>query len=113
MPPGSTGPGWSRPRPATGPTPGWSLSASSRGARRRDRASEAPITRLVNQMIGRAIAQRASDIHVEPFETRLRVRYRIDGVLREQESHPRGLAAAIVSRIKLMAGLDIADRRLP
>ena len=81
--------------------------------RLRDRASEAPIIRLVNQMIARAIDQRASDIHVEPFETRLRVRYRIDGVLREQDNHPRAMAAAIVSRIKLMAGLDIADRRLP
>ena len=82
-------------------------------AKLRDIASEAPVIRLVNQMIIRAVDLRASDIHVEPFETRLRVRYRIDGVLREQESPPRRLAAAIVSRIKIMARLDIAERRLP
>lgn len=79
----------------------------------RDIASEAPVIRLVNQLIARAVDQRASDIHIEPFETRLRVRYRIDGVLQEQDAPPRRLASAIVSRIKIMARLDIAERRLP
>ena len=79
----------------------------------RDLASEAPVVRLVNQIIAQAVEQRASDIHVEPFETDLRIRYRIDGHLVEQEPVPRRAAAAIVSRLKLMAGLDIAERRLP
>ena len=81
--------------------------------RLRDLASEAPIVRLVNQIIANAIDQRASDIHVEPFENELRIRYRIDGQLAEQAPVPRRAAAAIVSRLKLMAGLDIAERRLP
>lgn len=79
----------------------------------RDIASEAPVIRLVNQIIARAVDQRASDIHIEPFETRLRLRYRVDGVLQEQDAPPRRLASAIVSRIKIMARLDIAERRLP
>lgn len=81
--------------------------------RLRNIASEAPVIRLVNQLIARAVDQRASDIHIEPFEARLRVRYRIDGVLQEQESPPKRLASAIASRIKIMARLDIAERRLP
>ncbi len=81
--------------------------------RLRDLASEAPIVRLVNQIIARAVDQRASDIHIEPFENDLRIRYRVDGRLAEQEAVPRRAAAAIVSRVKLMAGLDIAERRLP
>ncbi len=81
--------------------------------RLRDLASEAPVIRLVNRMIERAIEQRASDIHIEPFEGRLRVRYRVDGVLQEAESPADRLAAAIVSRIKIMARLNIAERRLP
>jgi general secretion pathway protein E len=80
--------------------------------RLKDLASEAPVIRLVNQLITRAVETRASDIHVEPLESRLRVRYRIDGVLREVEEPPRGLQAAIISRIKVMANLDIAERRL-
>nr|WP_275672385.1 type II secretion system ATPase GspE [Thermomonas alba] len=79
----------------------------------RDLASEAPVIRLVNLIIQRAVELRASDIHIEPFETRLKLRYRIDGVLEEGESPPRNLAAAIVSRIKIMAKLNIAERRLP
>ncbi len=79
----------------------------------RDLASEAPVIRLVNLIIQRAVELRASDIHIEPFETRLKLRYRIDGVLEEGESPPRNLAAAIVSRIKIMARLNIAERRLP
>ena len=81
--------------------------------RLKDLASEAPVIRLVNQLIFGAIDERASDIHIEPFEDRLRVRYRIDGVLREIESPPFRLRAAIVSRIKIMARLNIAERRLP
>jgi len=81
--------------------------------RLRDLASEAPVIRLVNRMIERAVEQRASDIHIEPFEGRLRVRYRVDGVLREAEFPADRLAAAIVSRIKIVAHLNIAERRLP
>ncbi|MFN3703250.1 type II secretion system ATPase GspE [Thermomonas sp.] len=79
----------------------------------RDLASEAPVIRLVNLLIQRAVELRASDIHVEPFENRLKVRYRIDGVLEEGESPPANLVAAIISRIKIMARLNIAERRLP
>ena len=81
--------------------------------RLKDEASEAPVVRLVNRIIAEAIEERASDIHLEPFENRLRLRYRIDGVLREGDSPPQRLRAAIVSRIKIMAGLNIAERRLP
>ncbi|MDY0330443.1 MAG: type II secretion system ATPase GspE [Thiomonas sp.] len=79
----------------------------------KDLASEAPVIRLVSLIISRAMESRASDIHVEPFESRLIVRYRIDGVLHEVESPPRRLSAAVISRIKIMASLDIAERRLP
>ena len=79
----------------------------------KDLASEAPVIRLVNQMIARAVETHASDIHLEPFPDRLRVRYRYDGVLHELEPPPARLQAAIVSRIKIMARLDIAERRLP
>jgi general secretion pathway protein E len=81
--------------------------------RLKDLASEAPVIRLVNLLITRAVETLASDIHIEPFEDRLRVRYRYDGVLHEAESPPRQLAAAITSRIKIMARLDIAERRMP
>ena len=81
--------------------------------RLKDLASEAPVIRLVNQIIARAVETQASDIHIEPFEDALRVRYRYDGVLHEVESQPPRLAAAITSRIKIMARLDIAERRLP
>jgi general secretion pathway protein E len=79
----------------------------------KDLASEAPVIRLVNLLISRALEMRASDIHVEPFENRLTVRYRVDGVLHEVESPPKRLSAAVISRIKIMANLDIAERRLP
>jgi general secretion pathway protein E len=79
----------------------------------KDLASEAPIIRLVNMLITRAVEGRASDIHIEPFEDELKVRYRIDGVLHDIESTPQRLQAAIVSRIKIMAKLNIAERRLP
>jgi general secretion pathway protein E len=79
----------------------------------RDLASEAPVIRLVNLVIQRAVEARASDIHIEPFENRLKVRYRIDGVLQEVESPPAGSTAAVISRVKIMAKLNIAERRLP
>lgn len=79
----------------------------------RDLASEAPVIRLVNLIIQRAVEARASDIHVEPFENRLKVRYRIDGVLEEVEAPPASSTAAVISRIKIMAKLNIAERRLP
>ncbi len=79
----------------------------------RDLASEAPVIRLVNLVLQRAVEARASDIHIEPFENRLKVRYRIDGVLQEVESPPASSTAAVISRIKIMANLNIAERRLP
>ncbi len=79
----------------------------------RDLASEAPVIRFVNLLINRAVEQRASDIHIEPFENELKVRYRIDGVLHDIEQPPRRQTAAIVSRVKIMAKLNIAERRLP
>ena len=79
----------------------------------RDMAFEAPVIRLVNLLVESAIAAEASDIHIEPFEDTLRVRYRIDGILFDQESPPRRLRDAVTSRIKLMAEMNIAERRLP
>jgi len=79
----------------------------------RDLASGAPVIRLVNLIIQRAVELRASDVHVEPFENRLKVRYRIDGVLTDGESPPANLTAAVISRVKIMAKLNIAERRLP
>jgi len=73
----------------------------------------APVVRLVQYMIGEAVQLRASDIHVEPFEERVRIRYRIDGVLVERDSPPRRLLNAILSRIKILAKMDIAERRRP
>lgn len=79
----------------------------------KDLASEAPVIRLVNQIIGRVIDLRASDIHLEPFEDGLHVRYRIDGVISTADVIDPQLSAAVNSRVKLMAHLDIAERRLP
>ena len=81
--------------------------------RLKDIANEAPIIRLVNQVIAKAIEARASDIHIEPEMEAVNVRYRIDGVLRQTETIPSGLKHAIASRIKIMSRLDIAERRLP
>jgi type IV pilus assembly protein PilB len=79
-----------------------------------EKASEdAPVVRLVNMILLNAIKKGASDIHIEPYEKKLRVRYRVDGVLIEEMTPPLKLKAAIVSRIKIMASLDIAERRLP
>jgi len=79
----------------------------------RDLASEAPVIRLVNLVISRAVEMRASDIHIEPFERSLKVRYRVDGVLKEMESPPVNLAPAVISRIKIISKLDIAEKRVP
>jgi general secretion pathway protein E len=79
----------------------------------RDMAFEAPVVRLVNLLVENAITAEASDIHIEPFEDTLRIRYRVDGILYEQEAPPRRLQAAVTSRIKIMAEMNIAERRLP
>ncbi len=76
-------------------------------------ASEAPIIRLVNFVIARAIEREASDIHIEPYEKTLRVRYRIDGILVDADSPPKRLQTAIISRVKIMSRLNIAESRLP
>jgi general secretion pathway protein E len=75
-------------------------------------AGEAPVIKLVNQLIHRAAETGASDIHIEPFEGQLKVRYRVDGLLREVDSPPMQSAAAVISRVKIMANLNIAERRL-
>lgn len=79
----------------------------------RDMASEAPVIKLVNHIISEAIEKRASDIHLEPFAEDLVLRYRIDGMLHEFEAPPKKLNSAITTRIKIMAKLDISERRLP
>ncbi len=81
--------------------------------RLRDMASEAPVIRLVNSVFQRALESRASDIHIEPFERRLAIRFRIDGVLQEIESPSVQLAPAVISRLKILSKLNIAERRLP
>jgi len=78
-----------------------------------DETSEAPIIKLVNHIFSQAVKSQASDIHIEPFQQHLQVRFRLDGVLHNVLSPPRRLHAAIVSRIKVMARLDIAEKRLP
>ena len=78
-----------------------------------DVANEAPIIKLINLIVSGAVKDRASDIHIEPFEKDLRVRYRIDGVLYEVLKPPKGYQAAITSRIKIMANMNIAEKRLP
>ncbi|HQL63154.1 MAG TPA: ATPase, T2SS/T4P/T4SS family [bacterium] len=76
-------------------------------------ANEAPIVKLVNLVLLQAIKERASDLHIEPFERSLRIRYRVDGILHETVPPPKHLTNAIISRVKVMAGLNIAERRLP
>ena len=78
-----------------------------------DGQDDAPVIRLINGLIHEAMKQRASDIHIDPFEDTLSIRYRIDGDLVEVLTPPRKLAAPIVSRIKVMSRLDIAEKRLP
>ena len=76
-------------------------------------SEEAPVIKLVNLMLVQAIKDRASDIHIEPFEKQLRLRYRIDGVLYDSTAPPKSIQSALTSRIKIMSTLDIAERRLP
>jgi len=78
-----------------------------------DEDPDAPIVKLINLMITEAVRSRASDIHVEPFVDRVRVRYRIDGVCIERDAIPKSMQAAVTSRYKIMAGVDIAQKRLP
>lgn len=85
--------------------------ASSKNVAEED--DSAPVIRLANLIISEAVNMRASDIHVEPFEDRIRIRYRIDGVLIERDSPPRRLLMALVSRFKIMAQMDIAEKRRP
>ena len=83
------------------------------GEHLKDLASEAPVIRLVNAIVGRVIDMRASDIHLEPFDDGMHVRYRVDGVIHSSEIVPPKHSAAVGSRVKLLAHLDIAERRLP
>jgi type IV pilus assembly protein PilB len=76
-------------------------------------AEDAPVIRIVNSILIEALRKHASDIHIEPMEKLIRLRYRIDGVLYENPSPPKGLQSAIISRLKIMSNLDIAERRIP
>ncbi|HRI88909.1 MAG TPA: ATPase, T2SS/T4P/T4SS family, partial [Candidatus Hydrogenedentes bacterium] len=76
-------------------------------------AQDAPVIRLVNLILVSALENRASDIHIEPYERTLRVRYRVDGMLEEQKCPPKSVQSALISRLKIMSGLDIAEHRLP
>lgn len=78
-----------------------------------DETSEAPIIRLVNLMLSQAVKARASDIHVEPYKDKLKVRYRVDGILYDKLAPPKRIQSTLVSRIKVMASLNIAEKRLP
>jgi type IV pilus assembly protein PilB len=79
----------------------------------RENADDAPVVKLVNQIVAQAVEQGASDVHLSPTEKDLRVRFRIDGVMRDITTVPRRMAAGVISRVKIMAELDIAERRLP
>lgn len=81
--------------------------------RLRELATEAPTVNLLNRLIARALKMRASDIHIEPLERSVLVRYRIDGVLQDAENVPLGLQLPLISRVKILAGMDIAERRRP
>jgi general secretion pathway protein E len=87
--------------------------SDSETQRLKEMASEAPIVRLLNAVIARAVERGASDIHIESYETSVSLRYRIDGVLQDAESPPQQIGPALVSRIKILARLNIAERRLP
>ena len=78
-----------------------------------DSTTQAPVIRMINALLLQALRERASDLHFEPYETRSVVRFRVDGVLRDVIEPPRALHAALVSRLKIMASLDIAEKRLP
>jgi len=93
-----------------------SLDQDARGAKKTSAADEdpdAPIIKLINMMISEAVRTRASDIHVEPMNDRVRVRYRVDGVCLERENVPKRLQNAVTTRMKIMAGVDIAEKRVP
>lgn len=92
---------------------GVDLEKASEGIKDTKGGDDAPIVKLVNVIIGEAVKKRASDIHVEPLENKFRVRYRIDGVLHNVPAPPKRLQGSILSRIKIMAGMDIAEKRLP
>lgn len=78
-----------------------------------DETSDAPIIRLVNLMLTQAVKSRASDIHIEPYQNKFKIRYRIDGILYDRLSPPKRIQSTLVSRIKIMAKLNIAEKRLP
>jgi general secretion pathway protein E len=102
--------------PSTAPEPRTSGQPAGEGGRAEDllRVSEsAPVSQRVNDIILEAVRRQASDIHIEPFEKRLRIRYRIDGCLFEMPSPPKALEQALISRLKVMSKLDIAEKRLP
>ncbi len=92
---------------------GLSLSELDQAVDLMEATTDAPVVKLVNSLLVEAIKRRASDIHIEPYRETLKVRYRVDGLLYDVHTPPRRLAAAISSRIKVMADLDIAERRLP
>ena len=79
----------------------------------KDLVEDAPIVKFVNLLISQAVQDRASDIHIEPTERDLRVRYRIDGVLHEVMKSPKSIQAGVISRLKIMADMNIAERRMP
>ena len=89
------------------------LSKLSEGIKDVKGADDAPVIKLVNMIIEEALKRRASDIHIEPLENKFRIRYRIDGVLHEIQGPPKRLQGSIISRLKIMAGMDIAEKRLP
>src|SRR5207253_236775 len=76
-------------------------------------ANETPIIRFVNVVLAQAVQDRASDIHFEPFEDEFKIRYRVDGALYEMSPPPKAMALPVISRLKVMANLDISERRLP
>ena len=90
-----------------------SVIAADEESQAREAVDEAPIVRFVNLLITQAVADRASDIHVEPAESDLRIRFRVDGVLHEVMRSPRSIQAGVISRLKIMADINIAERRLP
>ncbi|MBU4590880.1 MAG: GspE/PulE family protein [Candidatus Omnitrophica bacterium] len=99
--------------PLTKKKPDVDFAKASEGIKDVKSGEDAPIIKLVNLIINEAVKKRASDIHIEPLENKFRVRYRIDGVLHEVPGPPRRLQGSVISRVKIMAGMDIAEKRLP
>ncbi len=91
----------------------FTVTDSAGGGKLEDGDDAAPIVKLVNLILNEAVTMRASDIHIEPFEDKIRVRYRIDGVLVERDSPPKRLLSALISRIKIMGRMDITEKRRP